>query len=91
MECETRERRSRATDSALSRTMPSSDLLSAPEIGPVADAISLYDAVARSRTIPIGKRSVIAIAIPAALPLLAVFAIEVPVKELLLKLLTTLA
>ena len=66
-------------------------LLSAPEIGPVADATALYEAVARSRTILIGKRALLAILVPAALPLLAVFAIEVPVKELLMKVLTTLA
>lgn len=66
-------------------------ILSAPEIGPVADANALYDAVARSRTILVGKRALLSVLVPAALPLVAVFAIEVPVKELLLKLLTTLA
>jgi len=36
------------------------------------------------------KRSLLAIAVPTALPLLAVFAIEAPVKEMLLQLLKTL-
>jgi hypothetical protein len=71
--------------------IPDSDLLSAPEIGPVADAISLYEAVAKLRPAPIGRSAILAIALPAALPLLAVFAIEIPVKDLLLKLLSTIA
>jgi len=66
-------------------------LLGAQEIGPVADTIALYEAVRKMRTIPIGRRSLLAILLPAALPMLAVIAIEIPVKDLLLKLLTTLA
>lgn len=69
----------------------SDELLSAPEIGPVADAIALYDSVVASRTLLIGKRALLAVAIPTALPLLAVFAIEIPIKEMLLTLLKTLA
>jgi hypothetical protein len=66
-------------------------LLGAQEIGPVADTITLYEAVRKMRTIPLGRRSLFAILLPAALPLLAVLAIEIPVKDLLLKLLKTLA
>jgi hypothetical protein len=67
------------------------EVLSAPELGPVADTVSLYDAVAGMRAAPTGKRALLSVVLPAALPLLAVFAIEVPIRELLLKLLTTLA
>ncbi len=66
-------------------------ILSAPEIGPVADTLSLYESARRMRTLPIGRRSLIAILLPAAVPLVGVLAIEVPVKELLLGLLKTLA
>ena len=66
-------------------------LLEAPEIGPVADAVALYEAVANMRPVPIGKSAVLAVALPAAIPLLALFAIEVPIKELLMKILGTLA
>jgi hypothetical protein len=66
-------------------------LLSAPEIGPVADTLALYESTRKMRTLPIGKRSLLAILLPAALPMLFVIAIEVPVKELLLGLLKTLA
>lgn len=72
-------------------SVASDDLLSAPEIGPVADAIALYEAVAASRTLLIGKRALLAVVVPTALPLLAVFAIEVPIKDMLLTLLRTIA
>ncbi|MGH8627656.1 MAG: hypothetical protein ACREYC_21085 [Gammaproteobacteria bacterium] len=60
-------------------------LLQAPEIGPVADTLSLYEAVTKMRAAPIGKVALLTIALPAAIPMLALFAIEVPIKDLLLK------
>jgi hypothetical protein len=66
-------------------------LLGAPEIGPVADTISLYDAVMKMRIVPIGRSSLLAIALAVALPMLPVLAIEIPVKDLLLSLLKSLA
>ena len=58
-------------------------LLSAPEIGPVADTVSLYEAVQRMRPIPLGKAAVLAIALPVLIPFIAVLAIQIPLKELL--------
>ncbi|QSA99001.1 hypothetical protein JWZ97_02830 [Methylococcus sp. EFPC2] len=75
----------------LRETLDDPPLLEAPEIGPVADTVSLYDAVAKMRVAPIGKAALLAVAVPAAIPMLALFAIEVPIKDLLLKLLGTLA
>ena len=66
-------------------------ILSAPELGPVADTLALYESVRKMRTLPIGRRSLIAILVPAAIPMLAVVAIEIPVKDLLLGLLKALA
>ena len=66
-------------------------ILSAPELGPVADTLSLWEAARKMRTIPIGRRSLLAILLPAALPMLPVLAIEIPVKDLLLGLLKTIA
>jgi len=60
-------------------------LLQAPEIGPVADTLSLYEAVTKMRAAPIGKTALLTIALPAALPMLALFAIEIPIKDLLQK------
>jgi hypothetical protein len=62
-------------------------LLSAPELGPVADTIALYEAVARMRTIPVGKAALMTLAVPIAIPMLAVVAIQIPIRDLLLTLL----
>jgi hypothetical protein len=61
-------------------------ILGAPEIGGVADANAMYDAVRHMRSAPIGKPTLAAILIPIALPMLAVVAIRLPIKELLLNL-----
>ncbi|MEZ4331689.1 MAG: hypothetical protein R3F35_08030 [Myxococcota bacterium] len=66
-------------------------ILSAPEIGPVADTLPIFESVRKMHVVPIGRRSLAAILLPAALPQLAVIGIEVPVKELLLGLLKALA
>jgi hypothetical protein len=58
-------------------------LLSAPEIGPVADTVALYEAVQRMRPIPLGKAALLAIAMPVLVPFVAVLAIQIPLKELL--------
>ncbi len=60
-------------------------LLDAPEIGPVADAASLYDAVKRMRMAPIGKGSIVRILVPIALPMLVVAVLQIPAKDLLLR------
>ena len=65
-------------------------LLAAPEVGPVADAIALYEAVSKMRTFPVGRGALLAIALPALLPLIAVYAIEVPLRQILAKLVGTL-
>lgn len=65
-------------------------LLNAPELGPVADVTAAYDAVKAMRTVPIGRTAIVPIAAAAAAPMLAVLAIQVPLTELLLKLLKTL-
>ncbi|MEW6272986.1 MAG: hypothetical protein AB1689_27225 [Thermodesulfobacteriota bacterium] len=67
------------------------ELLSAPEIGPVADTLSLYDAVQKMRVAPLGMSSVLSVLVPVLVPLLLVASIEIPVKDVLLKLVATLA
>jgi len=66
------------------------EILEAPELGPTADINAIYEAVANMRTAPISKHSVVPIALAAALPLVPVFAIEIPIKELLKSLLGAL-
>jgi hypothetical protein len=60
-------------------------ILDAPEIGPVADASTLFDAVKRMRIVPIGKTAMAKILIPLAIPMVVVAALQVPVGELLVK------
>lgn len=66
-------------------------VLEAPELGPVADTLTLYEAVQRMRPLPIGKQALMAVIVPALVPLIVVVAMRVPIKELLLKLLHALA
>jgi hypothetical protein len=65
-------------------------LLEAPEIGPVADTIQLYAAVKSTRPIPMNRTTVMLILLPLLLPMLALAAIKVPLKELLLVVVKTL-
>jgi hypothetical protein len=65
-------------------------LLQAAELGPVIDTVAMYEVVAGIRVVPIGKRSLLAVALPALVPMLPVWAIEIPVKEMLMKLLGAL-
>jgi hypothetical protein len=65
-------------------------LLNAPELGPVADTQAAYDAVSRMRTVPLGKGSILPLALAAAAPMLVVVAMEVPLKTILLGILKAL-
>ena len=75
----------------LGESLDDPSLLEAQEIGPVADTVGLYEAVTNMRAAPIGKSAILAVALPAAIPMLALFAIEIPIKDMLLKILGTLA
>lgn len=59
-------------------------LLDAPELGPVADTLTLYDAIAKLKIAPIGKQSIVTVAGAAVIPMLPVIAIQVPIKDQLL-------
>jgi len=61
-------------------------ILDAPEIGPVADAAAMYEAVKKMRRAPISKTSLVGIIVPLAVPLVLTAALQIPLKELLLKL-----
>lgn len=64
-------------------------LLEAPELGPSCDINSLYDSIRAMRIFPFAKKSVATIAIPAAIPVLLVFAMEIPIADLLQRILHT--
>ncbi len=65
-------------------------LLGAGEIGAAADALALYDSVAKLRPFPGGLRGLIPLAAAAMIPFVPVIAIEIPLKDLVLKLLSAL-
>ena len=75
----------------LRETVPDTPLLNAPEIGPVADAAAMHDAVWRMRIAPISMRSMMRILVLVALPFIVVAGLQIPLKDLLLKLLKALA
>ncbi len=65
------------------------DILDAPELGPVVDISAIYDAVAKVNPLPIGKSSIMMVLIPIVLPMLFVISRQIPIRDLLLKLLKT--
>src|SRR5262245_12750405 len=71
-------------------TVADDGLLQAPELGPVADTLTLYEAVEKLRPVPIGKQSVVTVAAAAIIPMLPVIAIQVPTKDYLLGILKIL-
>ena len=60
-------------------------LLQAPEIGPVADTLALYEAVRRMKPVPFGKSTLLGIAVPTLIPILVLLSTQVPIKEVLKK------
>ena len=60
-------------------------LLQAPEIGPVADTLALYEAVGRMKAVPFGKSTLVAIAVPTLVPIVVLLSTQVPIKEVLKK------
>jgi hypothetical protein len=72
-------------------TVDDRGLLGAPEIGPVADTVALYEAISRMRTVPFSRSSIVPLALAAALPMVPVFATQMPLKDAVFKLLGPLA
>jgi hypothetical protein len=68
----------------LNQAVPDEALLEAPGMGPVADANAIYDAVKAMSTVPINKTVLISVLLPLVIPMFVVFAIQIPVKELLM-------
>lgn len=66
-------------------------VLSAPELGPLVDVLSIYQAVQNMRAIPIDRAAFLALAVPIAIPMLVVLGIQIPIKEILLALLKVVA
>jgi hypothetical protein len=65
------------------------DILDAPELGPVVDISAIYDAVQNIKPVPIDKGSIMIVLVPIILPMMFVITHEIPLKDLLLKLVKT--
>jgi hypothetical protein len=62
------------------------DMLGAAEIGPVVDLASLYGLGTGMQFTLLGRLQVATLLLPAVLPVLAVVALEIPIKDILMKL-----
>jgi len=60
-------------------------LLQAVEIGPVADTLAVYEAVVRMRAVPFGKSTLLGIGVPTLIPIVVLLSTQVPIKEVLKK------
>lgn len=65
-------------------------LLSAPEVGPVADTISMYDAITRIQPLLVSKGALIAVVAASIIPMLVVISLRIPIPELIKTLLKAL-
>ncbi len=69
----------------LGETLADDSLLQAQEIGPVADTVGLYEAVVRMKPLPFGKSTLLGIAVPTLIPIVALLSTQFPIKEVLKK------
>lgn len=74
----------------LKETGADDPILHTEELGPVADTLSLYQAVSNMRIVPIGRASLLAIAVPVLIPIAVLFSIQIPVRDVLMRIVTTL-
>jgi hypothetical protein len=59
------------------------DVLSASELGPVADTTSMYESVEKMRTVPFGRRALLMVLAPIAIPMIIAASTQIPIKDLL--------
>jgi hypothetical protein len=65
-------------------------ILSAPELGPACDVGTLYDMGTGMRSVPLSRSTLVSLLWPVLLPMLLVYSMEVPLKDILLKVLGAL-
>jgi hypothetical protein len=65
-------------------------VLNAPELGPIADTTAIYEAVQKMRPVPFSKSGIASLTLAAAVPMLAVLSIQIPIVELVKRLLGAL-
>ncbi len=52
-------------------------------VGPIADAATMFSAVQSMRAVPVGKASLLVIALPICGPMLALVALQIPIRSVL--------
>ena len=62
---------------------PFEDILGTPDISSLADLTTSYEAVRRRSPLPLSKQSVIPLALAVLVPMIAVGAAQLPVRDLL--------
>ncbi|GGP22619.1 MULTISPECIES: hypothetical protein [Silvimonas] len=65
-------------------------ILDSPELGPVADVQTIYQAVKQMRLFPFGRAGILLIALPVAVPFFLVCLTPFPLKVVLAKLMGAL-
>lgn len=65
------------------------ELLDAPELGPTTDVNAIFLSVRAMRMVPFSKKSLITVAIPVALPVIVLAAMEIPLGDILMKIFKT--
>jgi hypothetical protein len=65
-------------------------LLDAPKLGPVADTAAIFETISEISPLPVNKSTFMMLRIPILLPMLFVIANQIPLRDLLLKLLKTI-
>jgi hypothetical protein len=65
-------------------------ILHADEIGPAADVATLYQLATQMRFSPIGKLQLVLVLLPAVIPVLVVAALQVPIEDILLRIVKAL-
>lgn len=74
----------------LGETLRDEALLTAPELGPTADSMLLYEAVKRTRFVPFGRRTLVTAVAPVLAPMIPLLAIEVHLVDALKIVVSTL-
>jgi hypothetical protein len=67
------------------RNAAASDVLDRSDFSSLADAATVFATASRVRGVPISKLSILAILIPALIPMLIVLSTQVPIKDILVK------
>ena len=67
------------------------DLLGSPDPSSLADAAAVYETAGSMRTVPVSQKNLVTVAVAAALPMVPLVALEVPIRDIATRLIGILA